>query len=61
MHPLTCLSKTCKCFQCGEKKTVSDLSQYVYKRNNHFFCSWHCLRAYDKEHPRKYKRHRVGI
>lgn len=34
----------CKCYRCGKLFYVGDLSQYVFKIQNHPFCSWSCYR-----------------
>ena len=43
-----------KCTECGKRTVVLYPDLWVYKRGagspggQRFFCSWHCLRAYDK-------------
>lgn len=39
----------CLCFRCRKVFYAGDLSEYVYKQNGHLFCSWSCLRKYEKE------------
>ena len=42
-----------KCAQCGKKSVVLYPHLWVYKRETKFFCSWSCLRAYDKQRREK--------
>lgn len=37
------------CNECGKEFPVLYLSQYVYKRGAKYFCSWSCMRKFDKE------------
>ena len=37
-----------KCPMCGKEFFVRDANDWVYKRNSQYFCSWHCLRNYEK-------------
>jgi YHS domain-containing protein len=47
-----------KCAVCG--KTFIPAPMHVYKRKHgsgghtKWFCSYHCMLAWDKEHPRNY-------
>lgn len=45
--------KTCPV--CGNKKLLLCPETYVYKIHGKYFCSYKCKRAYEKEHPPKYK------
>lgn len=51
----------CECFRCGkafypEKREIWAYQRYAYKvdrtgsEKRRFFCSWRCLRAYDREY-----------
>ena len=44
-----------KCPVCGKIFIIQNPLDYVYKRKpkttTKFFCSWGCMRAWDKEHP----------
>ena len=44
-----------KCPICGKIFIIQDPKQYAYKRGYEhtpkIFCSWTCLRKYDKMHP----------
>lgn len=40
------------CPICKKAFYVSS-SQWAYKDNHKYFCSWHCLRKYQKEHSSK--------
>ena len=42
-----------KCAQCGKKSVVLYPHLWAYKRETKFFCSWSCLRAYDKQRREK--------
>ena len=50
---------TVNCRECGKKIDIScNKESYPFKRNARghsalYFCSWHCIRAYDKKHSRK--------
>lgn len=39
------------CAECGKGfgTLLFDMTQYAYKRGNKVFCSWKCMRAYDKK------------
>ena len=42
------------CPICGRRFIVQDVDSYVYKSKKpqrKVFCSWGCLRKYEKEHP----------
>lgn len=40
------------CHECG--KTFDRLGvEWAYKRGERFFCSWHCMRAFDREKEEK--------
>ena len=49
------------CPTCHEKKYISHPGEYAFKKHimlkGHsvlaFFCSWSCLRKWEKEHPEK--------
>lgn len=49
-----------KCHKCGKLFIASSPEEWVYKRriNNYpkYFCSWKCLRDYDKNHGTKAER-----
>lgn len=60
------------CPQCGKRFYVAELGDWAYKRylqgtaeSNYgknqkvWFCSWHCIRAYDRETENKKKRRRT--
>lgn len=40
-----------KCPTC--KKKFHPTPEWGYKRNDRCFCSWTCVRAWDREHERK--------
>ena len=43
-----------KCPMCGKEFVTRNALEWAYRRNNKVFCSWHCLREYDKgSKPRK--------
>lgn len=47
--------RTCK--QCGKEFACNDPGEWAYKLKNHqkplvFFCSWHCIQAYRKDHEK---------
>lgn len=45
-----------KCYMCGKEFIVIVPGQWAYKRNDDrakYFCSWHCLRAYDGQKQQK--------
>ena len=46
-----------KCPTCG--KAFEHTIEWAYKRGyeyaRHYFCSWGCVLAYDRKHPRKLK------
>lgn len=56
------------CAECGKHFFVPFRSDWVYKRARRvsvdaaeeqlYFCSWHCLRAYDKKMEERRKRGR---
>ena len=39
----------CVCRECHRIFYVTDLGEYVYKRGTKNFCSWKCLRRYDRK------------
>ena len=39
----------CVCRECHRIFYADDLGEYVYKRGAKYFCSWKCLRRYDKK------------
>lgn len=39
----------CKCHRCGKIFFGGDLSNWAYKMNGYYFCSWGCYRSYEKE------------
>lgn len=39
----------CKCHRCGKIFYGGDLSNWVYKMDGYYFCTWSCFRAYEKE------------
>lgn len=43
-----------KCRQCGKIfYTYCRLPEYAYKRNSDVFCTWSCMREWDKTHSRR--------
>lgn len=55
------------CPACGKKKFISSPGEWAYRRNvqgkyhsqTKLFCSWSCLRKWERDHPspkRKYAR-----
>ncbi len=48
-----------RCAQCGKKFTmrcerrVYPFSAYKYNRGKLYFCRWSCMRAWEREHPKK--------
>ena len=46
-----------KCPQCGKMFFLDDPTQWAYKRlikgHKKFFCSWSCVRAYDRKQEEK--------
>lgn len=47
-----------KCRVCKQNFTIPSWYDYVFKISNdrggyHYFCSWHCLRAWEKTHDNK--------
>lgn len=53
-----------KCKTCGREFNVLFEEDWVYKRTHahmkdlgsrYYFCSWSCLRAYDREQEKKHK------
>ena len=44
------------CPVCGKTFDVIWPTQWVYKRDGYFLCSWHCLRKYDKGDGKDLKR-----
>lgn len=47
-----------KCPICGTKFIAN--SQYVYKRNDKYFCRYNCMRAFDKKKEEKKKANPVS-
>lgn len=49
-----------ECGQCGKKFAPRTLEDYAYKIMNKndrlIFCSWKCMRAYEKKHKQPSKR-----
>ena len=41
------------CTQCGKKAVVLYPQLWVYKREENYFCSYGCMRAYDKQRREK--------
>lgn len=39
---------TKKCFVCRKKFEVQDAEEWAYKRKKRYFCSYGCLRRYEK-------------
>lgn len=44
------------CNKCGKEFPVLYLNQYVYKRGAKYFCSWSCMRKFDKEKEKMNKK-----
>ena len=42
----------CLCHKCRKVFYAGDLSEYAYKMNGYYFCSWSCLRRYEQEQER---------
>lgn len=42
-----------KCQKCGKQFMIPYEPEYAYKRNTIVFCSYSCMRAYDKELEKK--------
>lgn len=41
--------KKCPC--CKKEKFIVNAASYAYKVRNKYFCSWRCLREFEREHP----------
>lgn len=48
-----------KCKQCGKLFIIPCYTDYVYKRENRVFCSWSCMREFDRERERKKEERRA--
>lgn len=56
------------CPICGKPFFVCDIERWAYKRSVYMgdggkrvhFCSWHCVREFDKEYEAKKKENRKG-
>lgn len=57
---MTLMFDEVECGQCGKKFAPRTLEDYTYKmmvdKNRMFFCSWKCMRAYEKKHKQPSKR-----
>lgn len=53
------MSYPIKCYWCGKLFYAGDMSDYVYKRQLHYFCSWSCMRKYDHEQERLKKERQI--
>lgn len=58
---VTTLSKEHKCRQCGKRFEIPAAEMWVYKRpakgeKYAYFCSWSCLRAWDRAAEEKRSR-----
>lgn len=42
-----------KCKKCGKTFMIGSQPDWAYKRNTILFCSYSCMRAYDKELEQK--------
>ena len=51
-----------QCYRCGKAVNIPNLEDWVYARGTQharigyerlYFCSWRCMRAYDKEQEKK--------
>lgn len=40
-----------KCRKCG--KEIYPTPEWAYKRNGKYYCSWKCLRAHEREKPKR--------
>lgn len=50
------MQSTCK--QCGRLFFIPCYTDYVYKRDKLVFCSWSCMRAYDRARELKKEKRR---
>lgn len=45
--------RTRKCWRCGKEFIVRDYNEWVFRREvrrfDRLFCSWSCVKAYDRE------------
>lgn len=48
-----------KCQRCGKTFMIGYQPDYAYKRNTIVFCSYSCMRAYDKELEQKRQREKL--
>lgn len=39
-----------KCHECGKLFISHDPDNWAYKKNGYMFCSWHCLRDFERNH-----------
>lgn len=39
----------CLCHRCKKVFYWGDLTDYAYKMDGYYFCSWSCLRKYEKQ------------
>ncbi len=66
----TCnFSRMCNCGECGKEFFVPVINEWVYKRKDYmgsekeetkFFCSWKCLRSFDREYEEKKRAKRLA-
>lgn len=58
---MRCLTLPTVCKQCGKSFERPGGGSWAYRRwvytGDIFFCSWHCLRAYDKSKEKKHDRY----
>lgn len=54
-----CFARIYKCDVCGEliDGLKYNMGEYAYRdwQYDKVFCSWSCMRKYEKEHPKTYK------
>lgn len=48
-----------KCQKCGKTFMIGYLPDYAYKRNTLVFCSYSCMRSFDKELEQKRQREKL--
>ena len=46
------------CAQCG-KQFLMTTQEWAYKKNTKYFCSWTCMRTFEKQHPDKKQAKRI--